>query len=524
MVAIFSKDLLKSEVKQAQTSNIVVDHNSVALFEQIPDQYLEAARNTRLLFVDRSVGSNINDGLNCLAHSSYAAAPSGCRRGVTSTEYQPGPRYDRSRWEYAHYGHGGWSDNFWAFVDMVNSRSDGFDVFNLQASYLTVAPDSGIVDPTQTDYSGYFVSRTDQRFPDVYDHEEVEQAHPTKTFIYATSSLARSIGSPESERFNQLMRRYAQEHNKPLFDIADIESHTPQGQPCYDNRDGVEYCQSSTRCENYPDDSLNLAAICQDYTTEINGGHLSNPGRLRVAKAFWVLIAQLAGWDPGVATPTLAITPTPTPTVAPTPPSFSEPTSYYWLPFDDPQTPGNPCANCVVSNTTFIPNGITNGAYDFNGTSSYIYAGKWTNIQGQDKFSLTVWVRPDFEENYSVRTNLISDGSHFHLFSLPNIRGWRSTLRLPSGMVRVDASNLNWDPGTWHQIAVTYDNTNFKIYWDGQLKQSKPATGTIVSDNTDTYLGMIFNTYFYDGAMDELKIYNTALTASQIQSAYSSGQ
>jgi len=65
----------------AQSQNgIVVDHTSVALFEEIPEQYIEAAANMRMLFIDRSVGGNINDGLTCLGYASDEVAPSHCKR------------------------------------------------------------------------------------------------------------------------------------------------------------------------------------------------------------------------------------------------------------------------------------------------------------------------------------------------------------------------------------------------------------------------------------------------------------
>ena len=88
-------------------------------------------------------------------------------------------------------------------------------------------------------------------------------------------------------------------HNKPLFDVADIESHDPNGNPCYDNRDGVAYNNGNTS-ENYPDDGLNIPAICPQYTTEVDGGHLGSvsDGKIRIAKAFWVLMAEIAGWNP----------------------------------------------------------------------------------------------------------------------------------------------------------------------------------------------------------------------------------
>ncbi|OUC05248.1 hypothetical protein RY27_28445, partial [Litorilinea aerophila] len=59
---------------------IVVDHRSVAEFELIPEEYLAAARNLRMVFSDRSVGQNINEGLDCLTASSWGSAPASCRR------------------------------------------------------------------------------------------------------------------------------------------------------------------------------------------------------------------------------------------------------------------------------------------------------------------------------------------------------------------------------------------------------------------------------------------------------------
>jgi hypothetical protein len=93
------------------------------------------------------------------------------------------------------------------------------------------------------------------------------------------------------------MRQFAAERGKVLFDVADILSHTPDGVPCYDNRDGVRY-SNGNRSEDYPDDGEQYLAICPQYATETDGGHLGSvaAGKIRVAKAFWVLMARIAGW------------------------------------------------------------------------------------------------------------------------------------------------------------------------------------------------------------------------------------
>jgi hypothetical protein len=94
------------------------------------------------------------------------------------------------------------------------------------------------------------------------------------------------------------MRQYASANGKILFDVADILSHDPYGNPCYDNLDGVAY-DNGNNSEDHPDDGVARLATCQHYTTEVEGGHLGSvsAGSIRVAKAFWVLMARIAGWN-----------------------------------------------------------------------------------------------------------------------------------------------------------------------------------------------------------------------------------
>lgn len=289
---------------------IIVDHTSVDLFDQIPDEYLEAARNTRMMWADRSVGVNIDEGLNCLTAASWASSPAHCRVDYIGSSwnfqsyssgaparitFEPDPvRYDRSNWVFEILAED-WSPYTHAFITELAPRYiDQVDVLSYQFTYLNVEEGNDIADPEK----GFFSNNPDKT--DIYDLEAFMAEHPDKTFIFWTTSLARAIGSRVSTEFNDQMRQYAKERNMVLFDVADIESHTDQGFPCYDNRDGVEYCNQQGKCENHPDDGVEFPAICQDYTTETNGGHLGSVsgGKIRIAKAFWVLMAQIAGWEP----------------------------------------------------------------------------------------------------------------------------------------------------------------------------------------------------------------------------------
>ena len=273
---------------------ILVDHTSVPLFEHIPPQYKEAAARLRLLFMDRSVGGNINDALSCLA-SPHDQAPSFCKRyehrdpryAVDPSEVWWDGVWDRSNWRYEFWPDG-CSEDANCFIEAVEPRIDSFDVVGYQFSYLAVMPGSKLADPGV----GFFASGGSSS--KASDYAAFAARHPGKTVLWWTTSLARGIGTPESQAFNETIRDYARSHALVLFDVADILSHDPAGSPCFDNRDGVEYLT-----ENYPDDGLDIPAICPQYTTETEGGHLGSisAGGIRVAKAFWVLMARIAGWD-----------------------------------------------------------------------------------------------------------------------------------------------------------------------------------------------------------------------------------
>lgn len=285
---------------------IVVDHASVDDFEQIPDEYIDAAARLTMLFVDRSVGQNISDGLSCLSNPTDEEAPNHCvRHEHVAPEFSVDPNeldwsrpggYDRSNWDYRFWegsdGCSEWYDKLQCFFEMAEAEIGQYDVVSQQFSYLSVAEGSTIIDQP----GGFFWDNPGHE--DVYDHEAFEAQYSGTTFIYWTTSLSRGIGSAVSESFNEQMRTYAIENEKILFDVADILAHDPDGNPCYDNRDGVPY-DNGNNSENYPDDGVNIPAICQHYTTETDGGHLGSvsAGKIRVAKAFWVLMAQIAGWD-----------------------------------------------------------------------------------------------------------------------------------------------------------------------------------------------------------------------------------
>jgi hypothetical protein len=301
---------------------IIIDRHAVALFEHIPDTFLQAAREMSMMFSDRSVGQNINEALNFMQAPSWAQTPASARRDYTDSLwnwktftaadlaagvvperilFDPDPIiYNRSNWIFEEKS-GSWSELTADFILTLGPAYENqVKAWSYQFSYLNVTDTDDIADPQ----TGFFAD-TPGKY-DIHDLEAYLAQHPDITFFFWTTSLARSIGNAVSTSFNEQMRQYCLDNNKILFDMADIISHTDQDQPCYDNRDGVPYIAMNGQSENHPDDGFDYPAICQDYTTETEGGHLGSvsAGKVRMAKAFWVLMARIAGWDGQIITST----------------------------------------------------------------------------------------------------------------------------------------------------------------------------------------------------------------------------
>lgn len=563
LITVSAIGIVKSnKTASADTRQIVVDHNSVDLFDQIPPEYLEAARNTRMMFSDRSVGQNINDALDCLAATSWAATPARCRvdyyqkgrvwRTKTYTQsdmnngvvpsaitYSPdATKYNRSNWTFE-FKMGSWSELTQNFIqEVAPAYNDTKDVLSYQFSYLNVGANDNIANNT----NGYFVDN--ERSYDIFDYENYISQHPEKTFIFWTTSLARNIGTPVSENFNNQMRAYALANNKILFDVADIISHREDGSPCYDNRDGVEYCNREGNCENYPDDGQNIPAICQEYTSELEGGHLGSTaaGGIRVAKAFWVLMAQVAGWNPNgesippsatpvpTSTPVASATPTasPVPTVTPTPLPTATATP---IPSATPGTNGEPlyrwtfdtdsvaptigdCASCAINGAVWNSQGYTTGAFEFIAPDAKLnFRNLPVGRNENNSFTISGMFKPYFDETDTNFHTLYSQAGALNVVFIPSMKDFRIQLRTSAGTTyRMDTSGLEWEPNTWHHIVLTYDGSVMRFYWDGDQKAFANVPGAISNTAGNFYLGLSeVNSNPFTGMIDNFEIYDSAI-------------
>jgi hypothetical protein len=91
-----------------------------------------------------------------------------------------------------------------------------------------------------------------------------------------------------------------------------------------------------------------------------------------------------------------------------------------------------------------------------------------------------------------------------------------------------DAGRGIWD-GTWHHVAGTFDGAAVRLYVDGkQVGEGTPAAFNInynLPGGNDLLIGNYFwpGAWGFTGSINEISIYNRALSASDIETIYDSG-
>jgi hypothetical protein len=99
----------------------------------------------------------------------------------------------------------------------------------------------------------------------------------------------------------------------------------------------------------------------------------------------------------------------------------------------------------------------------------------------------------------------------------------------------VDVSGMPWDgiqagvgifDNQWHHVAGVYDGSNAYIYIDGGLDSNSVAcSGSMSTNNWDVYVGLNSQSMARSwlGRIDDVRVYNYALTQSEINDIYTGG-
>jgi len=161
----------------------------------------------------------------------------------------------------------------------------------------------------------------------------------------------------------------------------------------------------------------------------------------------------------------------------------------------------------------------------FNGSSDYLAApdSESLDING-DQLSIAAWVNGEAwpAANHVLRKIADTGTGSIYMIRVQSSGMVRTYLNTPAGDTIVDGTTALAVNG-WIHIALVYDGAQSRIYVNGQLDAAMDVSGEITQSDNELRIGRGEPAGYFMGMIDDVRVYNHALTEDELLSAMEGG-
>jgi len=179
-------------------------------------------------------------------------------------------------------------------------------------------------------------------------------------------------------------------------------------------------------------------------------------------------------------------------------------------------------------NASNITTGKYGNALKFDGFNDYLDCSNDSEFGITTNLTIEAWINGTNKQNISQNIYVVAKPFSYGL------RVYNDTGNPNVGMIIRNSSNSSWyglDTGAnvldsnWHQLVGVYNGSAIKIYIDGVLnKTSSPIIDTIFVSTDILRIGSYTSNYGnFNGIIDEVRLYNRALSSEEINASYNNG-
>ena len=180
----------------------------------------------------------------------------------------------------------------------------------------------------------------------------------------------------------------------------------------------------------------------------------------------------------------------------------------------------------TLQNSPTWTTGKYSGALDFSGTNQYVSVAD-ANFLDLTNGSVAAWIKRDTSGAWhSIVAKGGSNNNYDHNYGF-EIRDTNVLLcAVGDGVSGGHAAVLNTtatiSTGTWYHVACTWDGSTMRIYINGAESVNGSQSGLVPAANTSPlYIGQFGgNTDRFDGLIDDVRVYNRALSAQEVADLY----
>ncbi|MFZ5979281.1 MAG: hypothetical protein ACOYVF_01485 [Candidatus Zixiibacteriota bacterium] len=233
---------------------IIAGHEAVLDYADIPAAFIDSVKNKYNIFYGHtSHGSQIVTGMAMVRSENMVLDYNNGEGTLSLSEYSDD------------LGHNG--DTSWVPITRARLDQPGSDINVVIWSWCGGASDNTVegIDIYLNAMNG------------------LELDYPGVTFVYMTGHLDSTGIDGNLYACNNQIRQYCTEHNKILFDFADIESYDPAGNYYPDDTDACLWC--SDWCDSHDCQDCGSCAHSHCFNCYLKG------------RAFWWMMTRLAGWN-----------------------------------------------------------------------------------------------------------------------------------------------------------------------------------------------------------------------------------
>jgi prepilin-type N-terminal cleavage/methylation domain-containing protein len=174
---------------------------------------------------------------------------------------------------------------------------------------------------------------------------------------------------------------------------------------------------------------------------------------------------------------------------------------------------------------------VSGGCLQFDGTDDYVNVSDSSDrFNLSNNLTISAWVYPAFAGSSSgleILSKYASASSPYISYGLE----WYDTNKFSFSLGGIDNTFTTLYSATqtinnWYYVTGTYDGANATIYINGVLSNSAPFIKSLKYVNGQPLtIGTWYGggTNYFNGSIDEVRIYNAALTASAIREQYLAG-